>query len=151
MVMSTDADGSGDPGGSGNPGGSGDPDGNEVDSLELITGASTDESDRLDGPDDGSGTGPERHTLILGDPTPEASFGNDSPPASPVPHEGLYRGDGDEIDLIDGVDPDPVYRPALIDSEDEGMMIDPSGPDVEPDVVEVEDTLMAVDDYGDVP
>lgn len=139
MVISTDADGSGDP------------DGDEVDSLELITGAGPDESDRLDRPDDEPGTGPERHTLILGDPTPDPAFGNDLPPASPVPHEDLYRGDGDEIDLIDGVDPVPVYRPALIDSEDEGMMIDPSGPDVEPDVVEVEDTLMAVDDYGDLP
>jgi hypothetical protein len=136
MVMSTDTDGS---------------DGYEGDSLELITGASTDEADRLDGPDDEDETGPERHTLILGDPTATATPENDSPPTSPVPHEGLYRGDGDEIDLIDGVDPPPVFEPALIDSEDEGIMVAPSATDAEPDVVEVEDTLMAGDDYGDVP
>jgi hypothetical protein len=124
-------------------------DGDQVDSLELITGAGTEE---VDDPDDSTdGTGPERHTLILGDPIPEAPLENDSPRASLVPHDDLYLGDGDEIDLIDGVDPDPVFRPALIDSDDEGIMVDPPGPDAEPDVVEVEDTLMAGDDYGDVP
>jgi len=126
-----------------------DADGYEGDSLELVTGAGGEE---LTAP--APEPGPERHTLFLGAPAPQpAPQAVPQSPTSPVPRDDVYLGDGDEIDLIDGVDPEPVFRPALIDTDEESnsMVIDQPDAAVQPDPVEVEDTLMAVDDYGDVP
>ncbi|GAB3266851.1 hypothetical protein [Kineosporia babensis] len=106
--------------------------GYEGDSLELITGAEL-EPER---PEPGQGLhhpdqGPERHTLILGDQaeepveeteasTPSSITETTDETATPaVPHDDVYVGDGDEIDLIDGIDPEPVYEPALIDLDNE--------------------------------
>ncbi|MBT0772557.1 hypothetical protein KIH74_26665 [Kineosporia sp. J2-2] len=74
--------------------------------------------------------------------------------ADPRIPAGAYQGDGDELELLDGVDPEPVFEPALIDTDDESMAlaVDPpqTGDGPEPAEVEVEDTLMAGDGYGDV-
>ena len=153
MVSSTDA---GHDGSAGNEydgatyEGSGEP----ADSLELITGAGLTVE-----PEPPAQPGPEQHTLILEEPAPypdpvgyETSQ-IDDPTTSPAPHDDAYVGDGDEIDLIDGVDPEPVYEPALIDLDDESFVVDAPETDVGTDVVdsvEVPDTLMPVDGYGDV-
>ncbi|GAB6897985.1 hypothetical protein [Kineosporia succinea] len=90
--------------------------------------------------DHGSG---DRGVLRPGDPEP----------AQPPGGEDLGTG----VDLLDGVDPEPEYRPALIDIDDESMALVPGESPTDAGTngdlstgVEVEDTLMAVDDYGDV-
>ena len=116
------------------------------DGLELVTGAGLE-----DGPSEPE-SGPERHTLILDEPPAAGAVAEEEPSQdeAPLPHEDVYRGDGDEIDLIDGIDPQPEYEPALIDLDDDAIVIDQPEVDAAPEAVEVPDTLMAVDDYGDV-
>ncbi|GLY32385.1 hypothetical protein [Kineosporia sp. NBRC 101731] len=62
-------------------------------------------------------------------------------PGEPEPVTGL--------DLLDGVDPEPEYVPALIDSDDGPMLLPPETV-TDTDPAQAEDTLMAGDDYGDV-
>ncbi|GLY19855.1 hypothetical protein LWF15_28250 [Kineosporia rhizophila] len=124
--------------------------GEPADSLELVTTAAPEAE-----PEPLAQSAPEQRTLVLDEPGPVGNETSpiDDPTTSPVPHDDVYVGDGDEIDLIDGVDPEPVYEPALIDLDDESFVVEAPETDAGTDVVdsvEVPDTLMPVDDYGDV-
>ncbi|GAA3621000.1 hypothetical protein GCM10022223_42310 [Kineosporia mesophila] len=104
----------------------------ETDALELVLSSEPSPQAAPPAPEPPAPEPYESETVVLpqpGEPSPEPAAG---------------------LDLLDGVDPEPEYVPALIDGDDEPMVLDQPVTTTDAEPVQAEDTLMAGDDYGDV-